>query len=70
MPAFGGEPWAVWQIAGSVALLLAVTALALRATRRPWLQVGWLWYLGTLVPVIGLVQLASRPSRTGIPMCR
>ncbi len=27
---------------------------------RPWLSVGWLWYLGTLVPVIGLVQVASQ----------
>jgi len=37
--------------------LAVVTALALRqARRRPWLTVGWLWYLGTLVPVIGLVQ--------------
>jgi tetratricopeptide (TPR) repeat protein len=60
MPAFGGEPWAAWQIASSVALLLAVTALALRATRQPWLLVGWLWYLGTLVPVIGVVQLARQ----------
>lgn len=60
MPAFGGEPWAAWQIAGSVALLLAVTALALRATRLPWLLVGWLWYLGMLVPVIGVVQLARQ----------
>ncbi len=41
----------------AAALLVALTALALRLWRRqPWLAVGWLWYLGTLVPVIGLVQ--------------
>ncbi len=40
------------------ALLAAATALALRERRRrPWLLVGWLWYLGMLVPVIGLVQV-------------
>ncbi len=41
----------------ALALLLAIsaTAYALRKA-RPWLLVGWLWYLGMLVPVIGLVQ--------------
>jgi tetratricopeptide (TPR) repeat protein len=44
-------------LAGSV-LLAAVSALALRlARRRPYLLVGWLWYLGMLFPVIGLVQV-------------
>jgi tetratricopeptide (TPR) repeat protein len=58
----------VWQIAGSSVLLLAISALA---TRRPYLTVGWLWYLGTLVPVIGLVQVGeqARADRyTYIPM--
>jgi tetratricopeptide (TPR) repeat protein len=42
-------------------LLAAVTALAIsRARSMPWLLVGWLWYLGTLVPVIGLVQVGSQ----------
>ncbi len=43
---------------GAIALaLVSVTAVAARAAvRRPYLIVGWLWYLGTLVPVIGLVQ--------------
>ena len=40
----------------AVATVAALTALALRgARRRPWLPVGWFWFLGTLVPVIGLV---------------
>jgi cytochrome c-type biogenesis protein CcmH/NrfG len=58
----------VWQIAGSAAILVAISVLALR---RPYLTVGWLWYLGTLVPVIGLVQvgLQARADRyTYIPM--
>jgi protein O-mannosyl-transferase len=58
----------VWQIAASAAILVAISALAIR---RPYLTVGWLWYLGTLVPVIGLVQVGSqaRADRyTYIPM--
>ena len=42
-------------------LLTAVTLLTLLARRRhPYLLVGWLWYLGTLVPVIGLVQVGRQ----------
>ncbi len=42
-------------------VLLGVTALALgRMRTRPYLMVGWLWYLGTLVPVIGLVQVGDQ----------
>ncbi len=41
--------------------LAALTFLALRqARRRPYLLMGWLWYLGTLVPVIGLVQVGRQ----------
>jgi protein O-mannosyl-transferase len=42
-------------------LLGAVTAIGLwQARHRPWLLTGWLWYLGTLIPVIGLVQVGSQ----------
>ena len=55
----GGIPG--WQVAGAAVLLLALSALALRRLRSsPWLLVGWLWFLGTLVPVIGLVQVGSQ----------
>jgi hypothetical protein len=48
--------WPAVAIGG--ALVIAVTVIAFRErTRRPYLLVGWLWYLGTLVPVIGLVQV-------------
>jgi tetratricopeptide (TPR) repeat protein len=41
--------------------LVAVTAAVIRAARlRPWLATGWLWYLGTPVPVIGLIQVGSQ----------
>ncbi len=52
--------WPLWQVLGSVVLLLAITALVIRgAKKRPYAAVGWLWYVGTLVPVTGLVQVGS-----------
>ena len=46
-----------WQVAAAVLTLAAITAAAFRWRRqRPYLLVGWLWYVGMLVPVIGLVQ--------------
>jgi tetratricopeptide (TPR) repeat protein len=45
------------QIAGSLLLLIAITALFVwRARRQPYLIVGWLWYVGTLFPVSGVMQ--------------
>lgn len=45
----------------AVLLLAAISVLVFRWARgRPWLTVGWLWYLGTLVPVIGLVRAGSQ----------
>jgi len=50
-----------------VAALLAVVALGAvtgwvlwQAAKRAWLAVGWFWYLGMLVPVIGLVQVGNQ----------
>jgi tetratricopeptide (TPR) repeat protein len=49
------------QVLGAGLLLVAVTMLVLGPGRRwPYLAVGWLWYLGTLVPVIGLVQVGGQ----------
>jgi len=51
----------VWQFVGAGVLLLSITALAVLAARRfPCFLVGWLWYLGMLVPVIGLVQVGDQ----------
>lgn len=48
-------------VAGSLALVGAVTALAVwRARRDPSLLAGWCWFLGALVPVIGLVQVGAQ----------
>ena len=52
-------PW--WHVAAAGALLAVISLLAARlAEQRPYLAVGWLWYLGTLVPVIGLVQVGEQ----------
>lgn len=49
------------QVLGATLLLLVLTVLALRFWRRkPYAVVGWLWYLGTLVPVIGLVHVGDQ----------
>src|SRR5262249_13080607 len=50
-----------WQIIGAAFLLIAITALCFFQRRiRPYLIVGWLWFLGTLIPVIGLVQVGGQ----------
>lgn len=49
---------ALWQTIFSGLLIASVTVMVLKQARpRPYLTVGWLWFLGTLVPVIGLVQV-------------
>jgi protein O-mannosyl-transferase len=48
----------VWQVAAAVALLLAITVAAVISRRSyPYFLVGWFWYVGMLVPVIGLVHV-------------
>jgi protein O-mannosyl-transferase len=47
------------RVAAAGLLLLGITALVLRWRQYPFLAVGWFWYLGTLVPVIGIVSVGS-----------
>jgi protein O-mannosyl-transferase len=50
-----------WEIGGALLVLAVVTFLCVRARAgAPYLLVGWLWYLVTLVPVIGIVQVGSQ----------
>ncbi len=66
------DHWRLLSVLSSGVLILAVTVLALRQSRRrPWLVVGWFWFLGMLVPVIGLVQVglqAMADRYTYLPM--
>jgi tetratricopeptide (TPR) repeat protein len=51
----------LWQTVGAALILLIMSFVFFRLSRRyPYLIVGWLWYLGTLVPVIGLVQVGGQ----------
>jgi tetratricopeptide (TPR) repeat protein len=52
-----GSRLPLWQVIASGAALLVVTGLVLHWRRHRYLPVGWFWFLGTLVPVIGLVQV-------------
>jgi Tfp pilus assembly protein PilF len=55
------QSWPAWQVVGAAAILLTLTAAAWRLRKQqPWWLVGWLWYLGTLVPVIGIVQIGDQ----------
>ncbi len=49
----------LWQVSGALVLLLGVSgAVWARRGTRPYLAVGWLWYLGMTIPVIGIVQIS------------
>ncbi|MGA2936995.1 MAG: tetratricopeptide repeat protein [Syntrophobacteraceae bacterium] len=53
--------WPLWQVLGAVLLLIAVTISVIRTAKRfPYLTMGWLWFTGTLVPVIGIVQVGTQ----------
>lgn len=52
--------WPVWVIASSVLFLGTISYWSIcRLRKYPYFATGWFWYLGTLVPVIGLVQVGS-----------
>lgn len=51
------QPWPTWAVIASAALLVLITAAVLLAARKRYLAVGWFWFLGTMVPVIGLLQV-------------
>ena len=51
----------VWQITIAILLLIFITVVVLYVLRRNrYLTVGWLWFIGTLVPMIGLVQIGNQ----------
>jgi tetratricopeptide (TPR) repeat protein len=49
-----------WQVGAAVSVLLLITALVLRAREQRYLAVGWFWFLGGFVPMIGLVQVGAQ----------
>jgi len=56
-----GTSLPAWEVWGAALLLGSATALAVYTRRRrPWLLAGWFWYLATLAPVVGLVQVGAQ----------
>ena len=49
-----------YHVAVSGALLLAITLLVILGRRHRYLPVGWFWFLGTLIPMIGIIQVGSQ----------
>ncbi|MBK8477903.1 MAG: tetratricopeptide repeat protein [Opitutaceae bacterium] len=59
-PNFGQlPPWWQTALAGALLAAISIVAMVLWQRRRPAVAVGWFWFLGTLVPVIGLVQVGG-----------
>ncbi len=54
-----GDSIAAWQVALAATLLISMSVLVVLLRARRYLLVGWLWFLGTLVPVIGVVQVGD-----------
>jgi Flp pilus assembly protein TadD len=60
-PFYPHRPLGLLEVGGAVCLLVAVSVLVVRRRRtQPWLAVGWFWFLGILVPTIGLVQVSTQ----------
>mgnify|MGYP002634074871 CR=1 FL=1 len=56
-----GNTLPLWKVLLCALVLVAITTQVVRGIRRvPYLAVGWFWYLGTLVPVIGIVQVGEQ----------
>jgi tetratricopeptide (TPR) repeat protein len=56
-----GATLAVWKLGLAALFVLSVTVFAwLQRATQPYLLIGWLWFLGTLVPVIGLIQVGEQ----------
>lgn len=63
LPVYYPHPgvWPIGLAVGAALLLLGVTWLVVKFGRsRPWLPVGWFWFVGTLFPVIGLIQVGGQ----------
>ncbi len=55
-----GNSLPAWQVVGAAVLLLLISALVLRWRDRRYLPVGWFWFLGTLVPMIGIITVGEQ----------
>jgi len=51
---------ALWKVVGAAVVLIAITAVFWHLRERRYLLVGWLWFLGTMAPMIGIVQVGRQ----------
>jgi tetratricopeptide (TPR) repeat protein len=59
-PMYPRNPLPAWQVVAAVLVLLLISALVLRWRHRPYLVFGWCWFLGTLVPMIGIIAVGDQ----------
>jgi len=57
---YAGRSLSIWETGLAALLLVAITAVVLRLRSQRYLLTGWLWFLGTLVPVIGIIQVGNQ----------
>jgi protein O-mannosyl-transferase len=57
---FPVQGFPAWQVISCALLMVLISVLVHLARKRRYLTVGWLWFVGTLVPVIGIVQVGSQ----------
>jgi protein O-mannosyl-transferase len=57
---YPGTPLTAWDVLASLLFLVAVTWLVVEDRRRRYLPVGWFWFLITLLPMIGIVQVGTQ----------
>jgi tetratricopeptide (TPR) repeat protein len=55
-----GNSLPLWQVAGSITLLLLISAWVLRKREQRYLAMGWFWFLGMLVPMIGIIAVGEQ----------
>jgi tetratricopeptide (TPR) repeat protein len=55
-----GQTLPVWQVIASLAILIAITLFVIRNLDEQYLAVGWFWFLGCMVPMIGIVQVGDQ----------
>jgi tetratricopeptide (TPR) repeat protein len=55
-----GNSLPAWEVGASLGVLLVITTLVIHRRDRPYLLVGWLWFLGSLIPTIGIIQVGEQ----------